>query len=450
MVRYRIQQAGVCLTDITAQIERPFGFWTATALVVGGMIGAGIYVLPGELAAYGWTGIAAWIVGGIAALMIAGVLAGVAAARPAQSGLIAVIGEVLGPVYGCLVGWGAWTSYWAGNAYISLAAARYAAEIAPQLGATPLRQAITASAIIAALGVLNLASLKGAGRFQVITTVLKLIPVVVVLAILAQLFAEASTGFGTPGPAALIPQAAFAPAGLFTAVSLTFVAYEGFEAAAVASQRVRDPARTVPRATKAGVVLAGFVFLVVCAGIDLQTPLADLQASPAPVAMFVARHLGAGAGHLVAAFAVISAIGGLNTWVMLQSEIPLGLARAGLLPAWFGRTNRNDVAAAPLLIGSTLTVSLLLVGGWGDGAGVMNFLLELTAVSNLWIYVFACLAAIALRVMRVRAGLSLLLLAGILWGSGLDAVALGAALLAAALPFYWWATRARIGAFASS
>jgi APA family basic amino acid/polyamine antiporter len=413
------------------------------------MIGAGIYVLPAELAPYGWTGIVAWIIGGIAALLIAGVLAGVTAARPQEPGLLAVIGEVLGPMCGCLVGWGAWTSYWCGNAYISLAAARYAAEIAPSLGATPMHQAITASAIIAALTVLNLASLKGSGWFQVGTTVLKLIPVGIVLAILADLFAQAGTSFGVPSPAALVPQAAFIPASLFTAVSLTFVAYEGFESASVASQRVRDPARNVPRATRVGVILAGLVFLIVCAGIDLQTPLADLHASPAPVAMFVARHLGPGAGHLVAAFAVISAVGGLNTWVMLQSEIPLGLARAGLLPAWFGKTNRHDIASAPLLIGSGLTIVLLLIGGWGTGTGVMNFLIELTAVSSLWIYVFACLAAIVLGVMRVRAGVSLLVLAGILWGSGVQVVLLGTALLVAALPFYWFATRNRADALAS-
>lgn len=406
------------------------------------MIGAGIYVLPAALAPYGWTGLAAWVFAGAATLLIAGVLAGVAAARPNEPGLIAVIGEVLGPVWGCLVGWGAWASYWCGNAYISLAAARYLAEIVPPLGATPMRQALAASTIIAGLTGLNLRSIKGAGWFQVVTTVLKLVPVAVVLAILGDLFAHAgASGFGTPARATLVPQAAFAPAGLFTAVSLAFVAFEGFESASVASQRVRDPARTVPRATRAGVMLAGLVFLVVCGGIDLVTPLADLEASPAPTAMFVARHLGAGAGHLVAAFAVISAVGGLNTWVMLQSEIPLGLARAGLLPAWFGRTNRNDVAAAPLLVGSALTIGLLLLGGWDAGSGVMIFLLELTAVSSLWIYVFACLAALALGMMRARAAVSLAVLAGILWGSGVEAVVLGAALLLAALPFYWAASR---------
>ena len=420
-------------TDATTEL-RPFGFWTATALVVGGMIGAGIFVLPGELAAYGWTGIAAWVAGGIAALVIADVLAAVAAARPREPGLVPVIGEVLGPVYGCLVGWGAWVSYWCANAYIALTAARYAAEIVPALGLTPMRQALTASAIIACLTALNLLSLKGAGRFQVVTTVLKLLPLAAVLAILAWLFAS-------PHGSPIVPQAAFVPSRLFTAISLAFVAIVGFESAAVASQRVRDPGRTIPRATRFGVILACTVFLLVCGGIDLTTPLADLEASTAPIALFVARHWGPWAGHLVAAFAVISAVGGLNVWIMLQSEVPLGLVRAGLLPGWFGRTNRHDIAVVPLVVASGLSIILLLIGGWSGGAGVLQFLLLLTAVSGIMIYVFACAAALVLAIMRVRAALSLLFLAGILWGSGIEVVALGAVLLLAALPFYYLATR---------
>lgn len=87
--------------------ERPFGFWMATALVIGGVIGAGIFVLPSQMAAYGWTGIGAWALGGAGAIAIARVLASVAESRPQEPGLMAVIGEVLGPIPGVLNGWGA-------------------------------------------------------------------------------------------------------------------------------------------------------------------------------------------------------------------------------------------------------------------------------------------------------------------------------------------------------
>jgi APA family basic amino acid/polyamine antiporter len=117
--------------------SRPFGFWTACALVVGGVIGAGIFVMPSQLAPYGWTGVAAWIVGGLGAVAIGLVLSSVAESRPEEPGLIAVIGEVLGPVWGVIVGWGAWVSYWCANAYIALTAARYAGTFWAPLADTP-------------------------------------------------------------------------------------------------------------------------------------------------------------------------------------------------------------------------------------------------------------------------------------------------------------------------
>src|SRR3978361_102764 len=100
--------------------KRPFGFWTAVAFVIGGVIGAGIYVVPGSFAAYGWNGALAWVAGGAGALVIGRVLAALTASRPQAPGLVAVIGVELGPIAGVLVGWGAWVSYWCANAYIAL------------------------------------------------------------------------------------------------------------------------------------------------------------------------------------------------------------------------------------------------------------------------------------------------------------------------------------------
>ena len=136
--------------------QRPFGLWTATAFVVGGVIGAGIFVLPSQLANYGWTGAAAWVFGGFGAVMIALVLSAITAARPQAPGLIAITGEVLGPIVGVLAGWGAWVSYFCANAYIALTAARYASEFWQPLGANPLRLALVAALVIAGLTILNL------------------------------------------------------------------------------------------------------------------------------------------------------------------------------------------------------------------------------------------------------------------------------------------------------
>jgi basic amino acid/polyamine antiporter, APA family len=423
---------------------RPFGIWTATALVIGGVIGAGIFVLPSQMAAFGWTGVGAWLLGGGGAIVISLVLASIAAARPDEPGLMAVIGEVLGPIPGVLNGWGSWTSYWCANAYIALTSARYASELWPFLAKTPFHLAVAASVLVAGLTVLNLAGLKTSGRFQVVTVLLKLLPLLVVVLIVAALLLQGGEAFAREAHAPL------EVSGLFTATSMAFVAIVGFEAASITAQRVRNPERNVPRATMIGVVLSCLIYAVVCSGIVFALPQANLAASNAPIALFIGGYLGAGSGQAVAAFAVISTVGGLSLWIMLQGEVPLALARAGMLPAWMARTNARDIAVVPMVLASSLTVLVLLIGGWTNGSQLMDFLLLLTAASATWIYAFACLTALVLKVRPVLAALGLLFAASIMYGAGARTVLLSVALMLAALPLYWLARRSAATSAAAS
>lgn len=415
--------------------ERPFGFWTATAMVIGGVIGAGIYVLPSQFGHLGWSGVGAWVLGGAGALVIGRVLASLTAARPEEPGLIAITGEILGPVVGVLDGWGCWVSYWCANAYIALTAARYAGDLLPALSATPLRQALTACLLIVALTILNLAGLKSSGRFQVATSALKLLPLAAVFIIVAAMVAGGGQDFvrRAHAPLSAVP--------LLTATTLGFVAIIGFESASIAAERIRDPERNIPRATMLGIAIACLLYLIVCTGITFSMPAAQLAASNAPVADFIAQHWGRWAGDAVAAFAVISSVGCLNVWIMLQGEVPLGLVRARLLPEWFGRTNRKDIAVIPLVTASGLTCLLLLLGCWRGGVAIMDFMLNLTAVTGVWIYGFAALAALRLRMKLTLSILALLFSVAIMVGSGLEAFLLSLLLMIAALPLYALALR---------
>jgi APA family basic amino acid/polyamine antiporter len=155
---------------------RPFGFWTATALVIGGMIGAGIFVQPAQLAPYGWTGLIAWFVAIPAAMLLAYVLSRLTAAQPGATGIVEIVGGALGPLPGVLVGWSYWVGIVSANAILALTAVRYLAIIVPALTTTPLGEALGATTLLWALTALNLGGARGAGRFQVATTLLKLLP----------------------------------------------------------------------------------------------------------------------------------------------------------------------------------------------------------------------------------------------------------------------------------
>jgi len=285
------------------------------------------------------------------------------------------------------------------------------------------------------LTVLNLSSLRSSGRFQVLTSALKVIPLIAVLLIGAGLLLDGGTAYSE------VPHAPFVGGNLFSAVSLALVAIIGFESASIAAQRVKNPEKNIPLATMAGVIAVCLLYVGVCSAIVFSMPQDVLTASNAPVALFVARFWGDWAGLAIAAFAVISTVGCLNVWIMLQSEVPLGLIRAGLLPEWLGRTNAKDIAVAPLVIASALTVALLLLGSWNSGAALMDFMLRLTAASGIFVYGFAAVTTLVLRRRIFIALCSLAFVIAAMVGAGFQAVLLATVLMLAALPFYWLTLR---------
>lgn len=418
-------------STIADTAARPFGTWTATALIVGGMIGSGIFLLPTALAPYGWTGVLAWIVSIGGALAIAYAIARMTRAMPQETGAIAITGAVLGVVPGVLVGWAYWVSTWAAVAAIAIAATSYLSALIPSVNATPMIGALVAVGMIWAMTLINLAGAAMAGRFQIVTTVLKLLPLIAVGLITVALM----VGGTTPLPP--LPSASTAMIGLGAAITLTLFPLLGFETAGVIAERVRDPGRTVMRATMIGTALTGVIYILVSSGIALTLPTEALLASPAPFALFVETHVGAASGTAVAGLAALAAVGALNCWVLMQGETPLGMARAGLLPRWFARVSRRDVPVPALILSSILASLLVLANASKSLAGVFEFAALLTTCSSLWLYLAITTAAILRRqaVAISSLGLAFSLLA--MWGAGWEASGLSLLLMLTGLPLYW-------------
>ena len=411
--------------------QRPFGIWTATAMVVGSMIGAGIFVLPGQLAPFGWTGLAAWIAAGLGAMALGLVIADLTKAMPDEPSLIAICGEVLGPLFGVLIGWSYWVSLWCGTAVVATTAASYLSSLLPGQSATPIQIALGGVGIVISLTLLNLRGARAAGRFQVVTTLLKLLPLVAVVCILAGLAWRGGDQF------AVSQHTPFSAAALTPALTLAFFAMRSFETAALVTERVRDPARNVVRATLLGLGATILLYIVVCMGIVLALPASELTASPAPVAMFVERFWGPGAGVAVALLTAVAGIGYVNAAVLLQGELPLTAVRGGMMPAWTAPTNRHDVAAWPMATGTGLAVVLMIGGATGWGADLLGFMLRLTTVASIWLYLGVCVAALILKRKQVLALLGIGFSLWVLYGSGVEAGGLGVLLMLLGLPLYF-------------
>ncbi|MDG2534288.1 amino acid permease [Sphingomonas sp. HITSZ_GF] len=412
------------------ETKRPFGFWTATALVIGNMIGSGFFALPAQLAPFGFTSIAAWIAAIAGALVIAWVIAGLSRAMPEATGTLAICARALGPLPGVLIGWTMWVGIWSANAFIALTAVRYLAVFWPPLAGSAVTLVLGAVALLWLITLLNLRGAPVAGRFQVATTLVKLVPMAAIILLLAQL--------GLGGGLALDahPHAPFDAKQLAPAVTMAFFAMVGFECAGLAAERVRDPGRTVSRATLTGVGVTGLIYLIACSGIIFAMPQDVIGGANAPVALFVESFWGRWAGLAVAGFAAVAAIGALNGWVLLQGETPLGMARAGVIPAAIGRTSRRDVPVGALLASTALASLLILSNVTRDTSAIYDFMLRVTTAATLWFYTGACLSALALGVARPAAALGLVFALWAIWGAGYEAIGLSLLLMVTAVPLY--------------
>lgn len=413
--------------------SRPFGVWTATAMVVGTMIGSGIFVLPAQLAPYGWTGAAGWVVAGAGAMLVAVVIVSLTRAMPDQPNLVSICSEALGSPIGVMIGWSYWVSVWSANAVVATTAARYLATFYPAAGATPLRVALLGAGIVSVLTAINLRGARGVGRFQVAATVIKLIPLLAVVALIAWLAIRGES---------VSPQntsAAFALDQISPAMGIAFFAVMGFEGLSLVTERVRDPARNVLLATLWGLGLTSLLYIVVCTGMAFAAPTAALSAAQAPIAYFIDLYLGHDLALLVAAFAAMAGIGYLNGATLVMGEMPLCAVRGKLLPGWMARTNSRDVAVAPLLLGTALSILLMIGAASRSGGQVLEFMLKMTTVSTVLIYIGACAAALALGKLRI---LSLVGIAFTLWviqSVGLEAAAWGIGLTALGFPLWFLA-----------
>jgi APA family basic amino acid/polyamine antiporter len=416
---------------------RKLGLAGAIALVMGNMIGSGIYLLPASLAPFGWNAVGGWAATIAGALVLAWVFARLAYALPEAGGAVGFVHGAFGHVPAFLVSWVYLVSNLTALVTLAVAAISYLSSLVPAIGEDALVPALLAVAVLWTMALLNLLGIRAAGAFQAVTTVIKVIPLLLVIGLATGALAEGSADLAPFDPEAISLDA------LAGAAALTMFALLGFEAASFATDKVRDPATTVPRATLVGTLLTGILYLVVSSAIALMLPEAVASSSPAPFATFIERFWSGGPAALVAVFAIVSCVGALNGWTLIQGELVRTMAAQGLLPAWFGRTNSRGVAARALIVSAATCSVLALMNASGTLRELFEFLLLLATSASLWFYLAVALAALRLGVTRPLAALGVVFALATLWGAGIVASGLSLVLMVAGLPLYLWARRDR-------
>ena len=151
------------------------------ALVMGNMIGSGVFLLPASLAPSGWNAVAGWIVTIAGALVLPYLLVRPTGALPAEPDAIGLGRRSLGPTAGFMIGWSYWVSVWTANVTLAVASASNFSVLAPGFSTVPFAPAMAALALIWALTLVSLRGAQAAGGLQLATLLLKLIPLLAVL-----------------------------------------------------------------------------------------------------------------------------------------------------------------------------------------------------------------------------------------------------------------------------
>jgi APA family basic amino acid/polyamine antiporter len=416
--------------------QRSLGQWMLIALVIGNIIGSGVFVLPAALAPYGAASLLGWGISLGGALMLALVYAWLAQIIPNHGGAYAYARRAFGDRVGFLVAWSYWVCVWSANAAIAVAFAGSLGSVWPVATLTPLRSALCALGALWICTFISLAGVREAGRTAIVTTLLKLVPLVVFgLLGLGWVHMSAFVPFNSSG----LPLVSVAS----SVAALTLWAFLGLETATVPTGVVKDPQRTVPRATIIGMTIAGLATMLACTVVVGMLPADVLHASAAPMAEAARRVWGDAAGIAIGVVATVSCFGALNGWVLLQAQTSLAAAQDGLFPACFARLDKRDTPWVGLLISSILA-SVLIVSNYSRTlVALFTFTILLSTAATLVPYLVTVLAwwRIDSTARMWRRMVALGALAFSLWaliGNGTETLLWGAVLLLAGLPIYLW------------
>ncbi|MCZ7652871.1 MAG: amino acid permease [Thermoanaerobaculia bacterium] len=397
------------------------GLWTLTSLVVGNMIGSGVFLLPASLAPYGGVSFLGWLVTAGGSMAIGLVFARLARRMPAAGGPYAYTREAFGDFAGFLVGWGYWISSWSAVAAIAVAMVGYLGDLVPAVKATPVAAAGSAIVAIVLLTAVNVAGVRQAGLMQLATTVIKILPLVAVALFGLSRFDAANFQPFNPTGGSLF-------AAVQACLTLTLWAFLGLEAATVPAGDVRDARRTIPRATLLGIAIAATLYIAATAAVMGMVPRETLAQSTAPFADAARAIWGSGAGTLVALGAFVSCFGALNGWILVASQVPMAIARHGLFPAFFARLSPRGTPALGLALSSTLACLLVVANYTKALVAMFTGMILLSTLASLIPFVFCAMADLQLTARaRARGGREPLA-----WGFAIAAVAFVYGLVATA------------------
>jgi basic amino acid/polyamine antiporter, APA family len=423
--------------------QKKFGLWTSTSLVLGTMIGAGVFLMPSALASYGSISLIGWLFSSLGAIVIAKVFANISKLIPSSDGgPYAFTKAGLGDFAGFLIGWGYLISVWTTNAAIAVSLVSAMSTFFPILAQDATIALATGLVFLWLLTWVNTLGVIASGRVQLMTTILKIVPLVLV----------AVGGLLLLDPQNLLP---FNMSGtsnwqaITATTTLTFFAFLGIECATIPSSSVDNPGQNISKATMFGVWIAAAIYIFSTISIMGMIPANQLQVSITPFADAAEKIYGHGAKYWVSAGAAVAAFGALNGLILVQGQMPYAMAKDKLFPAFFAKQNRKGVPANGVVVSSIIITILMFMNNSKNLAGQFKLLILLSTFFTLLPYLFTTVSYLIVRAKQATTYtktktitaivISIIAFSFSMWmliGSGQEIVYWGFIMLMLGVPFY--------------
>ena len=304
------------------------GFWRGWSIAVGCAVGSGIFMMPTLLAPYGLIGFGGWLIAGAGSVLVALTMSRLVRRIPKTGGPYVYANEGLGHFAGFIIAWTYWVACITAIAGISIAFVSYLGFFIPAISHSSLLSLLASLVLVWLIVTLNIFSIESSAKFQVVSTLLKLLPLFFMMFL-------GLVGFDSNNLPEINPTNANPFILLATVTTLVMWSFVGIETATVPAENFINPEKTIPKVLIAAVLSVLTIYILVSIAVAAIVPADELMNSSAPFALAATKILGFSGGVIIAFGALISTLGSLNANTLTAGNITFAAARDKLLPSKF-------------------------------------------------------------------------------------------------------------------
>jgi basic amino acid/polyamine antiporter, APA family len=370
------------LSKRSGQLRRVLGIGFGLAVSVGGTIGVGILRTPGLVAGQLHSPsmiLSLWIAAGLYMLLGASCLIELGVMLPQAGGYYVYVRRAFGSTAGFAVGWTDWLMYCSILAYVSIAIAEFMAVIRP-IPSDAIR--FVAVSILVAIVALQWLGIRVSSQFQEVTTSLKCIAFLALVAMCLIVPARADVSSGMASSLTF--------SGLIIALQAIVITYGGWQSPLYFIEEDRDPSRNLPRTMIGGVLSVMGIYLLVNIALLKVLPMSKLSGATLPAADAARIISGAHGRDLITILSVISLVPLLNAVMMMGTRVVFAMGRDRLFWSRTSTVNAGGTPDTATLLTTAIAVGLIVTGTFQRLAAMTSFFL----VAN---YSLCCLALFVLR-----------------------------------------------------